>query len=215
MILEYLTVGPFQENSYILGDESTGEGILIDPGHGAEAILRRVKQLGLRITAIVNTHAHIDHVGGVEEVQRALKVPFRLHPDDLPVLRALPQQAQMFGLPPIVVPEIERELAHGDRFQVGGLEVEILHTPGHSPGSVTLRVGRDDLISGDVLFAGSIGRTDLPGGDHDLLLSTIRKTLFPLGDQLRVWPGHGPETTIGEERHSNPFVGEQARPLGW
>jgi len=209
MILEYLTVGPFQENSYILADSDSGEGILIDPGHDPEAILDRVAELGIRITAIVNTHAHIDHVGGVPEIQRQLKIPFRLHAADRPLLKALPQQAAMYGLPPLQVPEVESYLKGGDRFTVGTLEVEIIETPGHSPGSITLKVG-DDLIAGDVLFAGSIGRTDLYGGDFGILKSSIRDALFPLGDHCRVWPGHGPETTIGEERRTNPFVGDGA-----
>lgn len=211
MILEYLTVGPFQENSYILGDEGAGEGILIDPGHDPEAILDRVAALKLRITAIVNTHAHIDHVGGVPEIMRRLKVPFRLHEDDMPLLKAIPRQAEMFGLPPLEVPPVESYLKEGMTFRVGSIDVRIIETPGHSPGSVTLVVGKNDLIAGDVLFAGSIGRTDLWGGDFQILKSSIRDKLFPLGDECRVWPGHGPETTIGEERRTNPFVGDGAR----
>ena len=215
MILEFLTVGPFQENSYILGDETTGEAVLIDPGHAPEAILARVKKLGLKVMAITNTHAHIDHVGGVEVVQKALGVPFRLHREDLPMLNALPQQAKMFGLPPIVIPTVDQFLEEGDRFRVGNIEVEVIHTPGHSPGSVSFKVGPDDVISGDALFAGSIGRTDLPGGDHEQLLESIRTKLFPLGDAVRVWSGHGPETTIGEEKKFNPFVGETPRIVEW
>jgi hydroxyacylglutathione hydrolase len=229
MILEYLTVGPFAENSYILADSATREGVLIDPGHDPEAILARVAELGLRITAITNTHAHIDHVGGVEAVQKALgPLPFCLHRLDLPMLEALPQQAAMFGLPRIVVPRVDHFLEDGERFRVGGLEVEVIFVPGHSPGSVAFRVGAagwgaavgpedaaKDIIAGDVLFAGSIGRTDLPGGRHDTLLESIRTRLFPLGDDITIWPGHGPETTIGEERRFNPFVGETPRPAGW
>lgn len=212
MILEYLTVGPFAENSYILGDEETGDGILIDPGHDPKAILARVKALKLTISAIVNTHAHIDHVGGVAEVQRQLGVPFALHQKELPLLEALPMQAQLFGLPPITVPQVDDWLTAGQRLKVGGLEITVIETPGHSPGSVTLKVERAgvpgvDLIAGDVLFAGSIGRTDLPGGDYDTLIRSITLKLFPLGDACRVWPGHGPDTTIGDERRGNPFVG--------
>jgi hydroxyacylglutathione hydrolase len=209
MILEYLTVGPFAENSYILGDEKARVGILIDPGHDPQAILDRVRELGLRIEAIVNTHAHIDHVGGVPAIQKALGVPFRLHAADMPLLKALPQQAAMFGLPALSVPEVESHLEEGQTFRVGSLNVRVIETPGHSPGSVTLIVD-DDLIVGDVLFAGSVGRTDLYGGDFGVLSRSIRERLFPLGDGCRVWPGHGPETTIGEERRSNPFVGDGA-----
>jgi glyoxylase-like metal-dependent hydrolase (beta-lactamase superfamily II) len=209
MILEYLTVGPFQENSYILADGDTGQGVLIDPGHDPRAILDRTAALGIKIAAIVNTHAHLDHVAGVAEIQKKLGVPFRLHKEDLPLLEALPHQAALFGLPPLEVPPVESFLADGQRFRVGSLEVEVIHTPGHSPGSVTFKIG-EDLIVGDVLFAGSIGRTDLPGGDFKTLLRSIRDRLFPLGDHCRVWSGHGPETTIGEERKTNPFVGEGA-----
>jgi hydroxyacylglutathione hydrolase len=237
MILEYLTVGPFAENSYLLADSDTREGILIDPGHDPGAILARVAELGLRITAIRNTHAHIDHVGGVEAVQAALgPLPFSLHRFELPLLEALPAQAAMFGLPKIVVPRVDHFLEDGEVFRVGGLEVQVILVPGHSPGSVAFRVGpagwsgggagapgaavgpgapAKDVIAGDVLFAGSIGRTDLPGGDHDTLLDSIRTRLFPLGDDTTIWPGHGPETTIGEERRYNPFVGETPRPAGW
>lgn len=207
MILEYLTVGPFAENSYILADETTGEGVLIDPGHDPKAILVRVRQLKLTISAIINTHAHIDHVGGVADVRRALGVPFRLHRKEQPLLEALPMQAAMFGLPEIEVPKVDDWLAEGQRFKVGGLDVLVIETPGHSPGSVTFKVGEKDLIAGDVLFAGSIGRTDLPGGDHQTLIDSIVNRLFPFGDDVRVWPGHGSETTIGEERRYNPFVG--------
>lgn len=207
MILEYLTVGPFAENSYILGDETTGDGILIDPGHDPKAILARVRQLRLSISAIVNTHAHIDHVGGVGEVQRQLGVPFALHQRELPILESVPMQASIFGLPAIEVPKVQDWLTAGQILTVGGLEVRVIETPGHSPGSVTFVVGKHDLIVGDVLFAGSIGRTDLPGANHQALIDSIVTKLFPLGDEMRVWPGHGPETTIGEERRFNPFVG--------
>jgi hydroxyacylglutathione hydrolase len=209
MIIEYLTVGPFQENSYILGDEATGEGVLIDPGDEADLILARVRDLKLSITAIVNTHAHIDHVGAVAEIQRKLGIPFRLHAADMPLLEALPQQAALFGLPPLTVPKVASHLVEGETFRVGSLTVRVIETPGHSPGSVTFQVG-DELISGDVLFAGSVGRTDLYGGDFETLSRSIRGRLFPLGDHCRVWPGHGPETTIGIERKSNPFVGDDA-----
>lgn len=209
MILECLTVGPFQENTYLLGDDATGDAVVIDPGHGAGGVVDRAEALGLTLRAILNTHAHIDHVAGVAEIQRRIPVPFRLHEKEMPLLQALPRQAEMFGLPPVVVPRVEEPLRGGERIPVGGLEVEVIETPGHSPGGVTFRVG-DDLIVGDVLFAGSIGRTDLPGGDYDTLIDAIRGRLFPLGDACRVWSGHGPMTTIGEERRTNPFVGEGA-----
>jgi hydroxyacylglutathione hydrolase len=209
MILECIPVGPFQENTYLLGDETTGDAVLIDPGHGAGPVLDRARALGLTVRAILNTHAHIDHVGGVAEIQRRIPVPFRLHELEMPVLQALPRQAEMFGLPPIEVPKVDGYLHGGERIPLGNLQVEVIETPGHTPGGVTFRVG-DDLIVGDVLFAGSVGRTDLPGGDTATLIDSIRNRLFPLGDGCRVWSGHGPETTIGEERRTNPFVGEGA-----
>lgn len=214
MVLEYLTVGPFQENSYILGCPTSRRAVLIDPGHEPDAILRRVERLGLTVTAIVNTHAHIDHMAGVVPIQKKLGVPFRLNRADLPLLQAAPQHAVLFGLPPVEVPEVESFFTDGEHFPVGELDVEVIFTPGHSPGHVTFRVG-EDLIVGDVLFAGSIGRVDLPGGDGRALEHSIKARLFPLGDQFRVWPGHGEPTTIGAERLHNPYVGENAGPGGW
>lgn len=211
MILEYLTVGPFQENSYILGCPETRQALLIDPGHEPEAILDRVEQLGLKVVGIANTHAHIDHMAGVVPIQARLGVPFRLHRDDLPLLQSSPQHAAMFGLPPVEVPIVDSFLTDGECFTIGRIEVEVIFTPGHSPGHVTFKVG-GDLIVGDVLFAGSIGRVDLPGGSWPTLEHSIRRRLFPLGDACRVWPGHGDPTTIGEERKHNPFVGEHADP---
>ena len=200
------TVGPFAENSLFLCDPATKEAVAVDPGDEAPRLLEIVERGGWRVKYILNTHAHIDHVGAVEAVKRATGAPFYLHERELELLEHLPMQASMFGLTAPVTPEVDGHLAGGDVFEFGdGIKVEVLDTPGHSPGGVTLRVG-DVLVVGDTLFSGSIGRTDLPGGDHETLMKSIREKLLPHDDAVLVYPGHGPRTTIGEERATNPFL---------
>ncbi len=211
MLLEVFPVGPIQANCTLLGDEAAGKLVVIDPGDEGERIAERIRRTGLEPVAILHTHGHMDHAGGTAELLERLGggVPVGLHPDDLPLYRRLPEQGRMFGFEVQAPPEPDLELNDGLRIPVGGCELEVRHTPGHSPGSVSFVVhGAPEplVIVGDVLFAGSIGRTDLWGGSYDTLAESIRTRLYTLPDETRVISGHGPETTIGHERRTNPFV---------
>jgi glyoxylase-like metal-dependent hydrolase (beta-lactamase superfamily II) len=205
-----LTTGAFAQNGYILGDPERGEAVLVDPGEDAELFLRRLATERLSLEAIWLTHAHLDHVVGVKRVVEDTNVPVYLHPDDLPLYRKAVEQASWFGLRADPQPEPDRKLAEGDVLYVGSAKFEVRHLPGHSPGSVVF-VGPGFVLVGDVLFAGSVGRTDLPGGDAELLFAGIREKLLTLPDETVVYPGHGPETTIGRERATNPFLVGGAR----
>ncbi|MGE3274494.1 MAG: MBL fold metallo-hydrolase [Vicinamibacterales bacterium] len=211
MILEAAAAPPFFKNGFVLGCERTREAVIVDPGDEVDALLAFVAREGLAVKAILLTHAHVDHVSGVARAKRALAVPIWMHRDDQFLYdHAVPMGAQ-FGLEVDAPPPVDRYYDEGGVPGFGDYAVEVLHTPGHCPGGVCLRVGRrgepgQDLFVGDTLFAGSIGRTDLPGGDYDLLMRSITGVLLPVGDDARVYPGHGPETTIGEERRTNPFI---------
>jgi hydroxyacylglutathione hydrolase len=208
MILEMLTVGPFQENCYVIGDEATGEGALIDPGDEAARIALAVERTNLEIGWIIITHAHIDHVGAVAALVDEYACPVLMHAEAEPMLGQLPTQAMMMGLRFGKVPAVDRHIEDDEVLEVGGLELKALYTPGHAPGHLAFYLESEGLIlSGDALFAGSVGRTDLFGGDMELLLRSIDERLMTLPDETRVLPGHGPETTIGEERAHNPFLG--------
>jgi len=209
--IDVFPVGPIQANCVLLGDTDAGELVIIDPGEEAEKIVDRVRASGLRPTMILHTHGHLDHVGGTAEVLRLFegKLPIGLNPDEIDLYRNAPLQAQMFGLEVEAPPEPDLMLRPGETVSVGGLELEIRHTPGHSPGGVCFVVSgavEPVVIVGDVLFAGSIGRTDLVGGSFPVLEKSIREQLYTLPDDVRVVCGHGPDTTIGRERASNPFV---------
>ncbi len=211
MILEGFPVGPVAANCYIFGDDATGEVFVIDPGDEPDRILATLRRLAVRPIAIVNTHGHFDHVQGVDAVRHAAQIPFWIHEAEQEVLEHGPARARMlFGLelPPSPVPD--RWLKDGDLLQVGRLTLTVRHTPGHSPGGVCL-LGDGLAFVGDTLFAGSIGRTDLPGGEHGTLLASIARVLLPLPDGTVCYPGHGPETTIGEEKRTNPFLVPLAR----
>lgn len=204
-----LHLGPLDNDTYILTDEGTGETAVMDVGFEPGTVIEWLASRGLTPRYLLNTHGHYDHVAGMAAVQDAAGGEYWLHPGDLPLLEHLSEQGAAFGFPPAKAPRGLHELADGQRLPLGAETLEVIHTPGHSPGGVCFRY-KDDLWVGDTLFAGSIGRTDLPGGSFEDLARSIRTRLFPLGDDLRVHPGHGPATTLGRERVDNPFVGERA-----
>ena len=192
-------------NTYLVGCPQTRQGILIDPGHESDRITERMTESGLTYTAIVNTHGHLDHVASARHFQDTLKLPFRMHQGDAFLLKSLPQQCVAFGLPPIDPPEVTDWLEAGGRVQVGEVSFDLRPAPGHSPGSLIFDLG-DSMIVGDVIFQGSIGRTDLPGGDTATLLESIRRHVLSKDDAVILHSGHGPETTVGQERLHNPFL---------
>ena len=207
VIVKMLVVGLFAANCYIVGSSSTGQGIIIDPGAEAETILRTVQQLGLSISLIVITHAHIDHVGAVREVQKKTNAAFAVHQAEKGLLLTPPMRMlTSLGLSPVKSPpRPDRLLKDGDIIDVGDLHFKVLHTPGHSPGGICL-LGQGVVFSGDTLFNFGIGRSDFPGGSHERLMTSIREKLMVLPDETIVYPGHGAPTTIGDERRGNPFI---------
>jgi glyoxylase-like metal-dependent hydrolase (beta-lactamase superfamily II) len=208
MILQTLLVGPLGVNCYVLADEKTREAIVVDPGGNARDILNALQHHRLQVTAIVNTHAHFDHILALNEIRATTHAPFMLHADEVPVLAAAKVSAASFGMGISPPAPADRLLKDGDTIAVGALQFKVLHTPGHTPGGICLLEGKNVFV-GDTLFQGSIGRTDFPGGDYATLMSSIRDKLLPLADDTVVYPGHGSPTTIGEEKQLNPFV----RPL--
>ena len=211
ILVETRAVGPFFKNGFVVACDETRQAVLIDPGDEVRALLDFAEQGRLEIEGILLTHAHVDHVTGVAAAKRALGVPIYLHREDLFLYERAVEFGGMFGLKVEPQPPIDEFYRDGQVIRFGHCEVRPHHTPGHCPGGVCLQIGRageagKDLFVGDTLFAGSIGRTDLPGGDHATLISTIRTVLFSFGDDARVYPGHGPATTIGEERRTNPFL---------
>ena len=208
MILHTLTVGPLGVNCYLVGDDKTREAIVIDPGGNARDILDTLRREQLKTVAIVNTHAHFDHVIALTEIRAQTHAPFYLHADEVNVLAGAQLGAGMFGFAMPQPAPAERLLHEGDQVQVGSIALQVLHTPGHTPGGICLWHD-DHVFVGDTLFQGSIGRTDLPGGDYGTLMRSIRDKLLTLPDETVVHPGHGEPTTIGAERQLNPFL----RPL--
>ena len=206
MILKKLVVGPFASNCYIVGSEATKEGIIIDPGANAKQILKSVEDLGLDIKLIVLTHAHVDHIGALKEVKEATGGEVAIHIDEAKSLhgqgRSLSTLVRLFYPSP---PPPDRLLKGGDSIDIGDLHFLVLHTPGHSPGGICL-LGEGVVFSGDTLFNFGIGRTDMPGSSYSQLMNGIHTKLMVLPDSTIVYPGHGPETTIGTERQWNPFL---------
>ena len=207
-IFAHHVVGALGCNCYVVGDPDTKEAVVIDPGDDADAIARSLAEKSVTVKAIVATHAHFDHVLAAERLRELTGAPFYMHDDDKPILSWLEESGRLFlGVELGPPPEVDSSAREGERLVAGGVQLEIVHTPGHSPGSISL-VGETALFSGDTLFAGSIGRTDLPGGDTDALAGAVKHKLFRLDEDVRVYPGHGPPTTIAIEKRSNPFVGE-------
>ena len=207
MIHEIIPVGPLQCNCSVIGDEGTHEAMVIDPGDDISRVLAMVRKHGLSVKQIVITHAHIDHVGGAMKLRQATGAPILLNQNDYSLLKMLDMQAAWVGMASPGKVEIDQQLAEGDKLSAGSLEATVLHTPGHTEGSVCLYFSaQQKLIAGDTLFAGSIGRTDLPGGSFEKIMSSLRQRVLALPDDTLVIPGHGPLTSIGEERESNPFL---------
>lgn len=216
MILETRAVPPFMKNGYVLGCEATREGVVIDPGDEVDELLAEVDRQALAIGAILLTHAHLDHVTGVARAKAVLNAPVWLHQADTGLYERVVQQGMMFGLRVEPQPPVDRFYSTEQAIRFGEYTISVHHTPGHCPGGVALAVNGDPrtegptdrriLIVGDTLFAGSIGRTDLPGGDSQTLLRSIREVLFSFPDGTPVYPGHGEPTTIGREKRTNPFL---------
>jgi glyoxylase-like metal-dependent hydrolase (beta-lactamase superfamily II) len=215
MILEVRAVPPFMKNGYVLGCERTHEAVLVDPGDDVDLLLGAVTERELDVQRILLTHAHLDHISGVATARAALDAPVYLHRDDLPLYERVVEQGQMFGIAMSVQPAPD-EFYDAEPLHFGDYTVRVHHTPGHSPGGVTLQIGLKESIGsltgethlfvGDALFAGTIGRTDLPGGNYSVLMRSITEVILPLGDTAIVHPGHGPDTTIQRERTGNPFI---------
>ncbi len=210
MILETMPVGPLACNCSIVGDETTGEAIVVDGGDGVDAVAQALARRGLRATVLVHTHAHIDHIGDLGRLREITGAPGMLHPDDLQLYRRLEWQAALIGLyraPAIAT--VDADLHDGDVLQAGNVRMEVLHTPGHTPGSVCFAISdgsTTQLLTGDTLFRGSIGRWDLGGTSMEDIVASIRRKLLDYPDATRVIPGHGPFTSIGIERTSNPYL---------
>ncbi|MBF0188569.1 MAG: MBL fold metallo-hydrolase [Magnetococcales bacterium] len=203
---DILETGPLQVNCQIIGSRSSGEAVLIDPGGDEERVLKHLAGRRLKPVAIVNTHGHFDHIGAVAAIKEATGCPFLLHADDAAIVQAAPEHAATWGLPFGEPPVIDRTIEDGETLSFNGLSLEVIHTPGHTPGGVCLLWDGCHVAVGDTLFAGSIGRTDLPGGNHNQLISSIRDRLLPLPDDTRCHPGHGPSTSVGKERRANPYL---------
>lgn len=205
--VEVIANGPFVENALVVWDEETKKAIIVDPGDEPERIAGAARVLALEVTEIICTHAHVDHAGAVAEMKRITGVPFAVHSAERPVLESMAPQARMFGLGEVDEPEVDRWLEEGDLITLGEQQGRVIHTPGHTPGGCCLYF--EDaavLVAGDTLFQGSIGRTDLPGGSFEQIISSIKEKLLPLGDEVTVYCGHGPKTNLGMEKGYNPFL---------
>ncbi|HUU46015.1 MAG TPA: MBL fold metallo-hydrolase [Acidobacteriota bacterium] len=205
MRIERLVVSPLAVNCYIVGDEQADEGIIIDPGDEAGRIVDAMRRLGWKAAAILNTHAHVDHIAAAQEVKEALGARLYLHPDEAIHLPRLVEHGAMYGIYDARVPTVDVELSDGDRVPFGSLAVEVTLTPGHTPGHCIFAVG-DDIFCGDLIFAGSIGRTDLPGGNYEAMLISLERAVMTLPGHTRLHPGHGESTTVSIEQRFNPFL---------
>jgi len=213
VIIKTLAVGPIMANCFVVGCEDTLQAAVIDPGDEAERILMALAESKLTLKYIINTHGHFDHVGANKGLLDATAAKLLIHALDVPMLNQLSASASSFGLAADNSPAPDRMIDEGDTIVFGKITLTVMHTPGHTPGGISLK-NQGHVFVGDTLFAGSIGRTDFPGGDFETLRASIQNKLFALDDDVRVYPGHGPETTIGRERRTNPFVGENATYFG-
>ena len=209
LLVHQLSVGPLQVNCFVVACQKTREAMVIDPGEEGTRILHLAESNGYKVKQVVNTHGHFDHIGANQSVKEATGAVLMIHEADLPLLQNARSSAQAYGLTVSPSPDPDKFLNEGDVFSVGEQSFSTFHVPGHSPGSICL-LSDGHLFVGDVLFAGSIGRTDLPGGDFDALVEGVREKLFRLPADTIVHPGHGPDTTIGREKQMNPFVGDGA-----
>jgi glyoxylase-like metal-dependent hydrolase (beta-lactamase superfamily II) len=198
-------IGPLQSNCYLVVDEASSRAAVIDHGMESGEVLETVRRKRLRLETVIVTHGHFDHVFSSALFKAETGAGMVMHPDDLPLLSEVPETARFFGVKASLPPQPDRLVREGDTIPVGGLSLRVLETPGHTPGSISL-CGDDAVFVGDALFAGSVGRTDLEGGDHDTLMASIRNVLLTLQDDVEVYSGHGPATLIGQERRTNPFL---------
>lgn len=206
MIFRGLSVGMMDSNCYIIGCEETREGAIVDPGADAKRILKKVEELGLKIVAVILTHGHIDHIGALADVREATGAPVMIHADDAPQLTDAGKNLSVYVGSKVSTKAADRLLQDNDKIEVGKITLEVIHTPGHTRGGISIKCAPEILITGDTLFAGSIGRSDFPGGNHVQLISSIKTKLLIFPDETRVYPGHGPSSTIGEEKRFNPFL---------
>lgn len=205
MIIERIVVGTLMENTYIVADEETRASVIIDPGDEPERIASRVNELQLTVDKLICTHGHVDHVGAVESLKTLLGAGFFLHPNDEMYLAYTAENGRLYGMSDLENPKVDTYIKDGDRLACGGHQLEVMETPGHSPGGVILLCGEDAFV-GDLIFAGSIGRTDLPGGDYGMMMASLETVLLRLPDKTKLHPGHGESTTLAVERRYNPFL---------
>jgi hydroxyacylglutathione hydrolase len=205
MHIETIVVGMFATNCYLLTDPQTSQAVLIDPGAEADRVIKKVEDKQIKLQYIVNTHCHIDHACEVAQVQKYFNVPFYIHEEEAPLLKMLPEQGRLFGLVVKDTPTVTAYIKDGEVLQFGNMKGRVLHTPGHSPGGISINFD-NHLFVGDCLFMDSIGRTDLYRGDYDQLIHSIKTKLLTFDDSVTVYPGHGPSTTIGREKALNPFL---------
>ena len=205
MKIETIPVSSFAMNCYLVADPESGEAIYIDPGAEADLLIEKISNQNLDLKFVINTHCHVDHTAEVSSVINYFKVPFYIHRGDLALLENLQEQGNYFGINVKDIPKITEFVIEGDSFEFGNLTATILYTPGHSPGGISIKI-ENSVFVGDCLFMDSIGRTDLPGGNYDQLISSIKTKLLTMDDSINVYPGHGPATTIGRERLNNPFL---------
>jgi glyoxylase-like metal-dependent hydrolase (beta-lactamase superfamily II) len=207
MLIERVIVGPLGVNCFILGDKQSNEGVVVDPGADGQLVLAAVARFGLKVKYVINTHGHFDHIGSNRAVVEQTGAELLIHEKDVPLLSLAKKSAQMYGLQVEDSPAPARYLTDGMQLTFGKRTIEVLHTPGHTMGGCCLLLRNEQVvITGDTLFADSVGRTDLPGGSHEQLIASIKEKLLPLPDETVVWPGHGPSSTIGRERRVNPYI---------